>query len=103
MFRMASSLRMSPKITQLVMEYVSLFAGVRTRVFCILLYTNIISERHVRSPLSSRPFREMCADEMPPKAYIDDRLRRCQGESRDMRMKDTIHKRRIRMPRADVG
>ena len=36
-------------------------SGVRTRVFCILLYTNIISERHVRSPLP-RPG-DMCRED----------------------------------------
>lgn len=31
---------------------------------------------------------EMCACGMPPKAYIDGRLRRCQGKCRDMRRQD---------------
>lgn len=29
---------------------------------------------------------DMCADEMPPKAYIDGRLRRCQVKDRDVCM-----------------
>ena len=33
----------------------------------------------------SRPFRKMCADRMPLKAYIKVWLRRCQGKCRDMR------------------
>lgn len=44
-------------------------SGVRTRVFCILLYTNIISERHVRSPLP------------PSWRYVQ---RRCHSERRTM-------------------
>ena len=34
--------------------------------------------------MSSLPFREMCADRMPPKAYIDGRLRRCQVKDQDV-------------------